>query len=361
MGGRVFKEKFNGGESLRMDLYTYRSVLSDIMPLFPRKDECPQALVPERFKDKINFGDIDIVLSNNYYDSKKIINILKSKFGDNITTKVNGPIVHFLYKDKYQVDFILSNEPVFTWYYLSYSVGMILGIIYRHLGFSLTMEGVKTRHSDVVVTTDWDKAMRFIGFYWFDEFHYNNKTPTEQEAFEQIWNIHFVSKKLFEDSLASCKHRKREADSKTFKRFFEYISQLPEKSQSDYPIDISKWSEYDKWDRAYNIFGSELMLKVEEKIAWKNYCKEVLDKREREHFSYYDFLEIANKNYPKEFTGIEETDNKKFGPLFKEFKTDYFPSRNNGDDFTYVRKPRIMEWCELYLSWKFQEYVKAAE
>jgi hypothetical protein len=237
---------------------------------------------------------------------------------------------------------------------------MLLGIIYRHLGFSLTMEGVKTRHSDVVVTTDWHKAMRFIGFYWFDEFHFNNKKPTEQEAFEQIWDIQFVSKKLFENSLASCNHRKREADSKTFKRFFEYISQLPEKNQSDY-IDLSKWSEYDKWDRAYNIFGYESMIQVEEKIAWKNYCKEVLDKREREHFSYYDFIEIANKNYPKKFTGIEETDNKKFGPLFNEFKIDYFPSRNDGNDFTYVRKPRIIEWCELYLSWKFQEYVKAAK
>ena len=56
-----------------------------------------------------------------------------------------------------------------------------------------------------------------------------DKKPTEQETFRQIWNIQFVSKKLFEESLASCKHRKREADSKTFKRFFNYISQLPEK------------------------------------------------------------------------------------------------------------------------------------
>ena len=283
----------------------------------------------------------------------KIIKILKSKFGDNITTKVNGPIVHFLYKDKYQIDFILSNEPVFTWYYLSYSVGMILGIIYRHLGFSLTMEGVKTRHSDVVVTTDWAKAMRFIGFYWFEDFNFDNK-PTEQETFSQIWDIQFVSKKLFEESLASCKHRKREADSKTFKRFFKYISQLPEKSQSDYPIDLRKFSEYDKWDRAYDIFGNEVMIQVEKKIAWKNYCKDVLDKRKREHFSYYDFLEIANKNYPKEFTGIKETDNKKFGPLFNEFKTDYFPIRNDGQDFTYIRKVRIIEWCELYLKYKFE-------
>lgn len=353
MGGRVFKEKFNGGESLRMDLETYQSVLSDITPLFPKTGKCPQGLVPETFADKTNFGDVDIILSKKYYDSKKIIKILKSKFGDNITIKVNGPIVHFLYKDKYQIDFILSNEPVFTWYYLSYSVGMILGIIYRHLGFSLTMEGVKTRHSDVVVTTDWAKAMRFIGFYWFEDFNFDNK-PTEQETFSQIWDIQFVSKELFEESLASYKHRKREADSKTFKRFFEYISQLPEKSQSDYPIDLSKWSDYDKWDRAYDIFGNEVMIQVEKKIAWKNYCKDVLDKRKREHFSYYDFLEIANKNYPKEFTGIKETDNKKFGPLFNEFKTDYFPIRNDGQDFTYVRKVRIIEWCELYLKYKFE-------
>lgn len=353
MGGRVFKEKFNGNESLRMDIETYRSVLSDITPLFPKTSKCPQALVPETFADKTNFGDIDVVLSKNYYDSKKIIKILKSKFGDNITIKVNGPIVHFLYKDKYQVDFILSNEPVFTWYYLSYSVGMILGIIYRHLGFSLTMEGVKTRHSDVVITTDWAKAMRFIGFYWFEDFQFENK-PTEQEVFKQIWDIQFVSKKLFEESLASCKHRKREADSKTFKRFFEYISQLPEKSQSDYPIDLSKFSEYDKWDRAYDVFGNETMIQVEKKIAWKNYCKDVLDKRKREHFSYYDFLEIANKNYPKEFTRIKEIDNKKFGPLFNEFKTDYFPIRNDEPDFTYMRKVRIMEWCELYLRYKFE-------
>ena len=320
MGGRVFKEHFNGEESLKMDRETYfnnRQKISDFFLDWIREVENDNDIFytegyfmfPNEFINKESFGDIDVIVCKNsenlYIDSESLQERIKKYFGEDSIIKTNGPIVHFLYQNKYQVDFILTDfyDMPIKHFYLSYSIGMLLGIIARHMGVAFGMEGLKIRNSDILIKSDslyGFSDYKVFEFFQLDENQYKN-IKTEEDAFKFVWSCPFATHEVFKSSLANCKHRKREADSKVFKRFFEWLESQPEKSK-----DEIKYIPTTKHEQNYylrSIFGDYTIDNVEKEIAWLNYKNSIIKDREQDHYNFSKFV-IAFYHTDREFAKI---------------------------------------------------------
>ena len=333
MGGRVFKEYFDGNESLRMNREQYDTVKKTIVEfLYWSADyysrisandiasyESIYYCFPVNFTDKDSFGDVDVVVNKWFDDVEPLELQLKKYFNECVVVKRNGPIVHFLYDNKYQIDFLLTKtqDMISKAFYLSYSIGMLLGIIARHMGTSLSMEGLRTRHTDILIYCD--SNYKIFQYFRLSVDEYND-IKTEEDAFKFIWSCPFATHEVFESSLASCKHRKREVDNKTFKRFFEWLQKQPKKEKSE--ILYIPTTDHEQMKYLYDVFGCDVMEGVEKKIAWQQYQKNVINQRQTDHYNFAWFVDNIETEVNEIYWKIHnEVDSMvQFGKLFSKFK-----------------------------------------
>lgn len=332
MGGRVFKDEDGNPLAVRMNGEEYQKTKEFIIKEIT--NECSQKfrypsdyfiMSPEEFRDKETFGDVDIICSN--VDEIPIKDIISKTNINPLQIKQNGPITHILTSDYRQVDLIEApwKHHLFYLFYLSCNVGQLFGIIARHLGLQLKMEGFHIRssntHIPVCYSNDlhdgmgrlwsiFEKVFK-LDYYMLNVFKNN---PTKENLFKLIWSSEFASHELFNDSLASCKHRKREADNPTYREFFNTIKDYPTKQNTHY-IPTTQMEQITYWRET---FDSLISPNKFEDVLLQHfgtlYIRENMSKIKKEHFDYDKFIEYSG--LPKD--DIESK--KRYGQFRSKYK-----------------------------------------
>lgn len=315
MGGRVFKnqdgslqaDRISASDYKALKAYFKRTILGyiyryskEVEPSRRQDFSNFEFAIPRELEDKESYGDLDILYTADKFDLYHfIINSMPDQLfqADGIVNfadrfKRNGNITHYLYKaenaKQYQIDFIEVPQAVWEDYkfYSNYSaLGMLLGNITRHFKVQFSLEGFKFKHTDVRI----GPCNKIFEFLCLDKELYEKleNNPTKENLFEFVWSSPFATKEVFESSLASATHRKREANSPVWHEFYQWIQNKEPKEQPWFPQ-----TEMDLYIYLERIFGEEVKANIKEhlfKMFWSK--KEVELKKEQ--ISFLKFVKVS--------------------------------------------------------------------
>lgn len=307
MGGRVFKNPDGTLKASRISIKEYEQLKEFYRHEF--LDKAYNAFngqqyaahlkfeTPKELTDKESHGDLDVLYTDiNDGNCFNLREILKSYFqiSENEMqerAKTNGNILHFLHKTEdnnfYQIDFI--KVPYNAWesykFYSNYSaLGMLLGNVVRKFKIQYGLTGFKFKETDTII----GPCNKVFEFLQLDRNLYNEleQNPTKENLFKFIWSSPFATKEVFEASLATATHRKREANSPLWNEFFKWIQTQADKPNTKFPT-----TELDLHIYLRRIFGNEADLAIKKhlfELFWKD--KEIQLKRN--HFDFDDFLDL---------------------------------------------------------------------
>lgn len=177
MGGNALKKV----ETRRVDVTEYPTLCEDVLNQLKQQFPLARFAIPEAVRDKMSFGDIDIVACNmvpagsplgagNQWHTQVIDQFQPAD------SFLNSNVFSFEYK-KVQIDIICVPEESFdfTLKYLSFNdLGGLMHVITKHYGFYLGQSGLRykvyadTAKSDllanVLVTDNFEEALDLFGF-----------------------------------------------------------------------------------------------------------------------------------------------------------------------------------------------------
>lgn len=224
------------------------------------------------FSDKETFGDIDILVTDDFdvesFKANQTLdkNIEYVKNSDDISMLIHG----------YQVDLIFVNSSKFSsslFYMMNDPMGMLLGVIakqvgmrYGHTGLSVKLSGCDKNYypRDIHVTSDPMTIMKILGFtqmqIGFDSVY---------DIFKLITTSEYFSPSLFKLENLNNSNRERNKKRKTYRDFLEYISNFENRNVVKMTMDDS--IEYaNKFNpEVVNTF-IRLKVKHESKLVYKS-------------------------------------------------------------------------------------------
>lgn len=245
MGGRALLAK-TGIESERMSVPVYNRVKADIQSILDSIGV--KHLSISSVREKESHGDLDIVVidtrkdkSNNEGHPGKIILDNIEKFG--ITDFMfinNNPFYSILYENKYQVDFIVSDEEsaLYTQSYLSNNdVGNMFGRMMKPFNITHGMDGLyynhyihdKTHQQKFLISKDPDTILKICGL---DVEQYHKGFDTFNEMFEYVKGSKYFNPDLFKFENLNNKNRTRDKKRKVYNEFLASID-----FNKDYPLE----------------------------------------------------------------------------------------------------------------------------
>lgn len=191
------------------------------------------------FKSKESFGDADILCLVDKPITVDIKQWIIDEFGSKEVVQ-NSHVYSFEYNEL-QVDFILT--PLSAWetsqVYFSYNdLHNLIGKIshrfglkwgYKGLVYSYKIDGKKL--GDIVITTDYRKALAFLGF---DVERYDQGFDSIQEIFDFVVASKYFIPKVFDFDTLNRINRERDSKRTTYAGFVEFIQPLKEKNDEFY-------------------------------------------------------------------------------------------------------------------------------
>jgi hypothetical protein len=221
--------------------------------------------VPKYFKNKSDFGDIDVLVLNEERLTEDVIYDL-FRFTELVK---NSNVWSFDYKG-FQVDFIFCNSQEYStsFFYFSYNdLGNLLGRLYHKLGMKFGHKGLlypvkrgSANYGELVVTTNFKKILHFLGLS-FDEY------LAGFSSLEDIFK--FVSKsKFFNPDIylfENVNHRSRTRDKKrsTYNAFLKWCKTEP--NLNHYQFSDNKSDFFPLFKEWFPSFVKELEI-LEQKI-----------------------------------------------------------------------------------------------
>ena len=293
MGGNAIKS------AQRVDKATFDQYWEELKQLFPE-------LTMQRtssYRQKQDFGDIDIVVKSNPY-----INI-KQMVRDRLHPSEeydNGPFYSFLYKTA-QVDFIFHNEDdyeIALHYYSWNDVCNFIGRIARSLNFKFGHDGLwYTEHLDdhykldVFVSRDIEKILAFLGY---DYERWTKGFDTIEDILAYGASSAYFNSLYFSLEEQNNVDRVRNKKRKMYQAMLKYIEDNNLQPKPKLNEDQKLFQAY----RAVNHFNNDFMLEVENKrYEYRKHC---------------EFKSIFNGEIVKELTGLE---GKELGRVMQATKT----------------------------------------
>lgn len=317
---------------------------------------------PAEFSDKEDYGDVDILYPTGI-DIKSALQHIYPQWNQ---FKQNGDILHWLYKDKYQIDWIPVSEESFNaeYFYLSRTKGMLLGIIARHLGLSFGLHGFEMRDTGVCIRPlylghtvlpkeEYEKLVAKVFHINLNLFKQLEESGKKEDLFKLIWSSEFVNKDLFSESLASCKHRKREAQSPIYAEFMQWVDKQPEKGVSLYipQTEVEKNNFYEE------VFGKDTMDKVLKEHYYRLYMKEHKAKMYAEHFDSIKFLTYAfDLGYKRIFSAFPVGDVAFNGDIFDLSNYDIVIKKLYGK---FREEFDVMKMCQIEIKRELEKFLSA--
>lgn len=382
MGGKVFKNEDGGLVASRVSKEMYKEIQNELVKNFcetfgynfdEEKSnysyslhnycELPFKFIsPAEFSDKEDYGDVDIL----YPTGIDIKSALQHSYPQWNQFKKNGDILHWLYKDKYQIDWIPVSERCFNaeYFYLSHSKGMLLGIIARHLGLSFGLHGFEMRDTGVCFRPiysdsslrpkeEYKKLVAKVFHINIDMFKQLEESGKKEDLFKMIWSSEFVNKDLFAQSLTSCKHRKREAQSSIYVEFMQWVDKQPEKEVSLYipQTEVEKNNFYEE------VFGKYLTDNVLKEHYYRLYMKEHKAKMYTDHFDSKKFITYAfNLGYKQIFSAYYDAEHAFNGDIFDLSNYDIVIKKLYGK---FREEVDVMKMCQIEIKRELEKFLSA--
>jgi hypothetical protein len=222
VGGKLFNT------TTRLNLAEYLDVESKIR-YFLLDNRISYASI-EYIRDKISFGDLDIVVSHDY-DIDYLKSLLSKQL--NVTEfHLDGHIFSFNFKG-FQVDFIkiefsllVTSSSYFSWG----DLGNLMGRIATQLGFKLGFRGLFYTYCDageyvneILVTEDFGKAIEFIGY---DYAKWCRGFNSEKAMWDFVIDNPLYNKAVFEPATQNSKSRYRDRTRIGYGKFINYLQTL---------------------------------------------------------------------------------------------------------------------------------------
>lgn len=220
------------------------------------------------YKNKKDFGDMDVLINKNDVDCSKKDFILRHFSPKEIFS--NGDVCSFDHND-FQIDFIFV-EPQYwesSKNYFSYNdLGNFIGRISYKMGFRFGDYGLKLvyLHEDggkkfqKNISTDPEKIYEFLGF---DYNRYLDGFDELDDIFEYITNSKYFNKTIFAYENLNHTNRTRNKKRKNYELFLKYVEDNSDVLLSDY---VFKSKEY-YVELAEKHFGVELNSQIK---RWKS-------------------------------------------------------------------------------------------
>jgi hypothetical protein len=184
------------------------------------------------YRDKKDFGDMDILIAKDGTNNEDTRNYLLSEFGSKEVV-CNTDVISFEL-DGFQIDLIFT-EPddmeAAAFYYSQCDANNIIGRIANQFGLKFGHTGLVYVNrgqsgnimNKVVLTKDPVRIYEFLGY---DYETYAKGFDTLEQIFDFIIAGKYFSKEIFEYENLNHQNRTRNRKRKTYQQFLEYISTL---------------------------------------------------------------------------------------------------------------------------------------
>lgn len=290
------------------------------------------AIIPS-YSEKDSHGDMDILVCDRYLPEnwRDKLNSVFSPMEDPIPFVHNGPVTSFSF-DGFQVDIILSDESTFDFslgYFAYNDLGNLIGRIAHAANFKFGHDGLwypvrngTYKHSDILVTKDFYKAIEVLGF---DVNTWDRGFPNLEEIFEFVAGSKYFQSAMFPLEHRSHTARVRDAKRKTYTEFLKWIDrEVPLDGQAPRAV-------FDKVSSTFEHFTPMLEAALDD-IRLRNESKQ-----------------IFNGEIVSEVTGLTGTELGKFMKFLKE----QWPYGVPEEVVTFTREQMKMEIKE-----DFNDYIE---
>lgn len=315
MGGNAIKGV------ARLSKAEYELVSQDVMKRLTRRFPTATFLAIKSFGDKLDFGDLDILMdmpikvpeNQNCTEGGKELEQLRAEFGleheedfhpqkGSISFRYRSPLIP---GKSFQVDLIL--EPAETIrtaqsYYDYNDLSNLLGRICRKLGFKLGSNGLSFVYrsgshapQDLVFSTNYEDALRLIGV---SVQRYQTGFQSMEEMFEFVASSPYFNPDIFLLHNRNHKSRTRDKKRKTYHEFLKWCAKNDER--------LRRYPYPDKTELGgYRSVG--LAKKFQEEVLFKLWPEipERIEEIEARRQIDAEFKKVFNGHLVSEKIGIE--------------------------------------------------------
>ena len=296
MGGKLFLVSHLFDDNERLDKTTFNNVVSFLTSKL--SDYNVKHKVVPYITEKTTFGDIDIIIE------PTDINILRTIVGQHVPHLRNSNIHSFLYKHKYQIDFIFAEKEKFD----------MTSFFYGYNDFAWIILKLIERHNNYI--------MKDTGLYY--KYHSNYKDHliflTDDPC--DILKICQLDPEIYKLGF------------ETYTAMFDYISNCPTFSSSIYALENMShnnrkvykkrktYKELMKWFDKHNIPEFIPGKLISARVKFSNIVEHQISQIEDEYASKMSFKQSFNGNIVNEITGLKHHELGKFMAYIRKKYTD---------------------------------------
>lgn len=294
MGGNAIKS------SQRLNKEKFQQLTTELKELFPEL----KMEVVKFYRNKTDFGDIDIVVEKN-----KDLNIKKLVIDRLNPSEIydNNMFFSFEYKSA-QIDFIfMSSEnfdvslDYFSWNDLGNLIGRVsrsLNFKYGHDGLFYTLRLGDHYKNDICISKNTKDILTFLGY---DARRWEEGFDNVEDIFEFALNTPYFNSLYFDLEEQAHNDRVRNRKRKMYQKFLEFIQER----DIQHKPKLSQEERYVHYERAREVFGDDFHKIVLEET-----------KKYEENLEYKKYI---NGNIVNELTGLE---NKELGKFMNYLNTE---------------------------------------
>ena len=272
MGGNIWKD-----QSIRLNKNEYFECCNQVQEFLDstlginKKD----IFIIEAIKNKDTFGDMDIVIKNNY----DLLDIQNKIQKCNLETFKNGNILSFLNINKFQIDLIFVNELFFNYacHYFSWNdLGNLLGRTIKQYGFKHGWNGLYyvQRSGDHVIKEHLLSVnyLDIINILCLDKYKFFNGFNTYEEMFDWLIASPLFISSIFKYENLNHTNRVRDRKRKSYNLFLDYLDSLDDSIKNK---EFIKLTEEEKRSFVFSKFPKlkTEVEKIDEEIKFHNEVK----------------------------------------------------------------------------------------
>lgn len=254
MGGNALKNT----ATRRLDRAAFERVSRDVVAGLEAAFPTARVAVIPAYATKADFGDVDVLVAAEDVDAQGGVEALKrlatTRFGATEQFR-NGAVLSFDHRDAavsaepgFQVDVIMQARESFDFalnYFSFNDLGNLIGRTAHKQGASFGHDGLwyvyrdgDYRFRDLLVTLDFDLALRFLGY---DPARFHAGFDDLEAIFEYVAGSAFFNRGIFLLESRNYQSRVRDRKRKTYTGFLQWCEAHPDLPAFDYPDDKSQW------------------------------------------------------------------------------------------------------------------------
>jgi len=240
-------------------LVVCEKVITELQRVYPNG----KFAIPEQLPIKEDFGDLDIIYTNDVKVDSSLLSWAKSD-GELYIPKypyINSDVTSFDYEmpngDIFQIDVIKIRPECFdfaTKYYSFGDTGNIIGRAFNYAGFKLSHEGLKYKYvskfnvKELFLTYDWQTALDFLEYPDYSKHNFYGL----QSVFDYCFSTPFANHEIYMIENSNHTDRIRNVKRPMFMAMQDYINEHPNCTSGSY--EDKETYHQNSLERAFEIF-----------------------------------------------------------------------------------------------------------